>query len=339
MAIRIVLDAMGGDRDVPEMNVEGALRALRDLDGLHVTLTGPADRIRDYLNGRHAARFSDVMNRLSVVDAPEIVEMDDHPSKVIRSKSGSSMGVGVKLVKQGDGDAFVSAGNSGAVMAFALFHIGTAAGISRPAIATEFPTLRGRCVIVDAGANVDCKPEMLVEFAFMGEAYYRALHGTPRPRIGMLSIGEEDSKGNAQSLTAFALIKQTDVNFVGNVDGKDIPLGLADVVVCDGFVGNVVLKFGEGVATMLIQLIKEALKRHLVAWAALPFVWAAMKDLRKRIDFAEYGGAPLLGLAKPCLICHGRSNAKAIKNALKTAYTLVHSNVTASVVEHLRTGG
>lgn len=337
MNTKIVVDAMGGDNNVPDINIEGSLKALKEISLIDIILVGPEKELKERLS-KYKNFFGKVFNRIEIINSDSIVTMDDQPSKVLRTKRDSSMAVGIKLVKENKADAFISAGNSGAIAGFALTQIGTMQGIDRPALATTFPTLKDPCVLIDAGANVDCKPKQLLEFAYMGSAYYRCVIGKENPRVGLLSIGNEEGKGNSQTIETYELLKQSKLNFIGNIEGKDIPSGEVDVIVFDGFIGNIVLKLSEGIAEMLMKLIKQSIKRHPITFFALPFVWNATKDLRKKIDFDEYGGAPLLGLEKVCLISHGRSNAKAIKNAIKTATQIVEKNFNSMISEYLSQG-
>jgi glycerol-3-phosphate acyltransferase PlsX len=333
--MKIIIDAMGGDKDIPHINIEGALLAVKEFEDLEVVLVGPKRIIEEELN-KFKFVVSDIKKRIYIENADEIIGMDEQPSKVLRTKQNSSIAIGVKLLKENFADAFVSAGNSGAIVAFALFYIGVVKNISRPAIATVLPTFFSPCVVLDVGANVDCKPQQLLEFAHMGKIYCEYVLNRKNPKVGLLSIGTEDIKGNMQSLEAFQILKKDNfLNFIGNIEGRDIPLGKVDVVVTDGFIGNIILKFGEGVAEMLLELVKESLKRHPFAWFALPFVWNAIRDLRKKVDFAEYGGAPLLGLEKVCIVSHGRSNAKAIKNAIKVARQMVEKDVNSVISQSL----
>ncbi|MCX7941459.1 MAG: phosphate acyltransferase PlsX [Endomicrobia bacterium] len=333
--MKIAVDGMGGDHNIPHINIEGANLALQEDKNLEVVLVGPEKLLLENID--KAIHLKDVRKRIKVVNADEIVYMDEQPSKVLRSKQNSSIGVGIHLLKNDIVDAFVSAGNSGAVVAFSLTQIGTVKNVDRPAIAAVLPTISTRCVILDVGANVDCKPQHLVEFALMGKIYCEKLLNLNNPKVALLSIGTEEGKGNTQSLLAYQLLlEQKSLNFIGNIEGKDIPFGVADVVVVDGFVGNIVLKFGEGIAEVLLKLIKQSLKKHPFAWFALPFVWNAIRDLRKKVDFTEYGGAPLLGLEKVCIISHGRSNAKAIKNAILTAKQMVEKRVNYIISESMK---
>ncbi len=331
--IKILVDSMGGDKNVPQMNVDGALQALLEFKDLKVILTGPKDIIEKRIK-ENIIYPKNVVERLEIVDVKEFVDMNEQPSKALRNKKNSTIAIGIKMLKDGLVDAFVSAGNSGAVAGFALTNLSKIKGIDRPAISTVLPTLKGRCVMLDAGANVDCKPKQLLDFAYMGDAYCRSIMCNENPKVGLLTIGHEEGKGNLLINESYEILKNSKLNFIGNIEGKDIPWGEADVVVCDGFVGNIVLKFGEGVASMLLKSIKDTLKKHPLTFVALPFVWNAMRKLKKRFDFTEYGGAPLLGLEKVCLICHGRSNDKAIKNAIKTAKQLVEKNVNAMITKY-----
>lgn len=330
--MKILVDAMGGDKDIPNINVEGSLLALKEYKDLEIVLVGPEKEIKESIDKNFKHYSKKIIDKIEVINTEEYILMGEQPSKVLKTKKNSSIAIGIKFLKENKADAFISAGNSGAIVAFALIHIGTVKNVDRPAIATILPTITSPCLFLDVGANVDCKPRQLVEFAYMGKIYSEYVLNKKNPKIGLLSIGSEEGKGNIQSLETYQILKQcSDLNFVGNIEGKDIPFGVVDVVVTDGFVGNILLKFGEGVAEMLLSLIKQSLKRHPFAWFALPFVWNAIRDLRKKVDFTEYGGAPLLGLEKVCIISHGRSNAKAIKNAVKVAKQMVEKNVNSMI--------
>jgi glycerol-3-phosphate acyltransferase PlsX len=334
--MKIVVDAMGGDKDIPDINIEGALHSLKEVENLEIILVGPQKIIEERLDVLSKKFFlKKYFKNLTIINAEEVVSMEEQPSKVLRTKQNSSIAVGIKLLKDNLADGFVSAGNSGVIMAFALTQLGTVKNVSRPAIAAVLPTLNSSCVVLDVGANVDCKPSQLVELAYMGSIYSEYMLGKKEPKVALLSIGSEDTKGNQQVLEAYKILKQTKLNFIGNIEGKDIPFGVADVVITDGFVGNIILKFGEGVSEMLLSLIKQALKKHPFAMLSLPFVWNAIRDIRKKVDFTEYGGAPLLGLEKVCIISHGRSNAKAIKNAIKVATQMVEKKVNLIISEYM----
>jgi glycerol-3-phosphate acyltransferase PlsX len=327
----IALDAMGGDF-APVSTVEGAVLAARSSKH-KILLVGSEKLISEELL-KYGKRYDDLASfNIEIVNAPEFITMNEHPVKAVRQKKNSSLSVCARLVLDGKADAFVSMGNSGATMATALFYLKRIEGVLRPAISTTFPTINGHCMIADMGANVDCKSEHLLQFGIMASLFCEKIIGVTNPKVGLLSIGEESSKGNELTLSAFNLLKKSDVNFIGNVEGKDIPKAKADVIVCDGFVGNVILKFGEGLAEMIFKLVKRELKRHPVAWVALPFLWLAIKGLRKKVDYSEFGGAPLLGVDGVCIIGHGMSNGKAVKNAILTGAKAAEHNFAVYVKE------
>jgi glycerol-3-phosphate acyltransferase PlsX len=272
---------------------------------------------------------------VAVVHAPEAVTMDEAPAAALRRKRHSSIRVGLDLVKQGAADAFVSAGNTGAVMATALVVLGPLPGVERPAIAIVFPTKTGRALLLDAGANVDCKPRHLHQFGIMGQVYAERVLGIRSPRVGLLSIGEEERKGNELTREAFRELEDDRrIHFIGNVEGKEVFNGQVDVVVCDGFTGNVALKISEGVADVVFSLLQEALSANV--WARLGALLArqSLRRFARRLDYAEYGGAPLFGVNGVCVIAHGRSNARAITNAVRVAGECV----TRQVIPHIRAG-
>jgi len=317
----IALDAMGGDAG-PAVNVEGAVAAAREL-GLGVILVGVQEEIRRHLD-RHDLRGLPIKVR----HASEVVEMEESPSTALRKKKDSSIRVAVDLVRSGDADAVVSAGNTGAVMAITLAVLGPLAGVERPAIAAALPTLAGHAILLDVGANVDCKPRHLVQFAIMGNVYARQVLGKARPRVGLLSIGEEETKGNELTKEAFrALEEEPGIEFIGNVEGVDVFKGHADVVVCDGFTGNVALKIGESVAETIMALVREEVTADLRSRAGALLLKPAFRRLQRRLDYSEVGGAPLLGVNGITIISHGRSSAKAIRNALRVAGDCVRSRV------------
>jgi glycerol-3-phosphate acyltransferase PlsX len=309
----IALDAMGGDF-APASTVEGALLAAKESNH-KILLVGPEKLIAEELL-KHQKRFNLTSLDIEIVNATEVIGMDEHPAKAVRQKKDSSLSVCAKLVAARKADACVSLGNSGAAMAAALFYLKRIEGVLRPAISTTFPTTDGFCIIADAGANADCKPENLLQFGIMADLFCKKVLGIENPKIGLVSIGEEPTKGNELSLAAFSMLKKAYLNFIGNIEGRDIPKGRADVVICDGYTGNVILKFGEGLAEMMLKLVKKGFKKHPIAWASLPFLWTALKDLRKKVDYSESGGAPLLGVGGVCIIGHGSSNGKAVKNAI-----------------------
>jgi glycerol-3-phosphate acyltransferase PlsX len=324
----IALDVMGGDF-APISTIEGAIFAAKECDH-KIILVGPEKVITDELS-KYNKRCDIKSFNIEIVDAPEVIGMDEHPAKAVRQKKKSSLSICAKLVAEGKADAFVSMGNSGAAMAAALFYLKRIEGVVRPAISTALPTVRGYCVVADMGANVDCTPEYLLQFGIMSSIFCEKVIGIEKPKVGLISIGAESIKGNGVTLGAFELLKKADINFIGNVEGRDIPRGKVDVVICDGFVGNVMLKFGEGLAEMILKLVKDELKRHPIAWASLPFLWFAIKDLRKKIDYNEFGGAPLLGVEGVCIIGHGSSNGRAVKNAILAGLRTAEHNLTVEI--------
>jgi len=311
--MRVALDAMGGDY-APATNVDGAIEALSEDKDLSIILVGDEKGIESELKQRKCANLP-----IDIKHASQVVGMDEAPLAALRRKKDSSVRVAIDLVKSNGADAMVSAGNSGVVMATALMVLGKLPGVERPAIAAVMPSLKGHFVLIDAGANVDCKPLHLYQFAIMGEAYAKHIFGIDSPRIGLLGIGEEDAKGNELTKESFKLIKESHDNFIGNIDGKDIFSGDADVVVCDGFVGNIALKVSEGLAETIAKMLKRELMDNTAGKIGALLMKKALNNFKKKTDYSEYGGAPLLGISKPCIISHGRSTSKAIKNAVKVA--------------------
>ncbi len=312
--ITIAVDAMGSD-NAPKSEVEGTLQAVKAL-GVKVILVGKEDVIRAELAQHDGWRDLPI----EIQHASEVITMDDSAAKAVRSKRDSSIRVGSRLVRDGLAQGLVSAGNTGAVMATAKMVQGMVPGVDRPALASAFPTLKGKpVVVVDVGANVDCEAKMLAQFAVMGDIYSRLIFRTPRPKVGILSIGEEEHKGNDLTRAASHLIKCLPLNFIGNVEGRDIFTGETDVIVCDGFVGNVALKVSEGLADIVKTMLQESLKETVTRQMGYLLARSAFVDFKKRLDYSEFGGAPLLGVRGVCIICHGRSNAKAMKNAIRVA--------------------
>ncbi len=325
----IALDAMGSDR-APKPEVEGALHAARQY-GVRVLLVGPESIIRSELHRHHSAARLPV----EIVHASEYITMEDKV-EAIRAKRDSSMRVGLRLVREGQASGFVTAGNTGAAMATAKIVLGAVPGVDRPGLAAVFPTAPGSAaMLLDVGANVDCKPHNLEQFAVMGDIYFRAMfgkgHGLSGPRVGLLSIGEEESKGNELTREAFQLLKQLPLNFVGNVEGRDLYNGHVDVIVADGFVGNVALKISEGVANLVRTALKESLKATITRQVGALLSRSAFTDFKKRLDHTEYGGAPLLGVKGVCIITHGSSNANAIKNAVRVAAEFARRGINDSI--------
>jgi glycerol-3-phosphate acyltransferase PlsX len=330
---RIALDAMGGDY-APEVPITGALQALAEINKAHrIQLVGRTAVIEQTLASLLAGELSaaaSLRNRIDIIEAPDVIEMTDKPAVGVRGKPNSSMVVGLKLQAEGKSDGFVSAGNTGAQMAASTFQLRLHQGLTRPAIATLFPTTLKPIVVLDSGANVDCSAEELVQFARLGAVYAEDVLGRPNPSVGLLSIGEEPEKGNAVVKEAHQLMLRAGINFQGNVEGRDIPAGESDrgpidVVVCDGFVGNVLLKFYEAVAPMMMKMAGSAL--HLDK--------AAVEKTFSALDYSEHGGAPLLGVQGVSIICHGRSSARAIKNAIKKAVQAAESGMNAHIGKRL----
>jgi glycerol-3-phosphate acyltransferase PlsX len=325
----IGVDAMGGDL-APRVVIQGALEALHEPGvSFDVALVGDEPQIH-----AAAARLG-VKDLPRVIHAAEVVEMAEAAAQSVRKKRDSSISVAARLHKSGETDALVSAGNTGAVVAAALFEMGRIPHIQRPAIATVLPTPQGNVVILDVGATSDCKPSHLYQFAVMGSIYARLVLGIERPRVGLLNIGEEAEKGSELYYEAHQLLKRSPIHFVGNVEGKDIILGTADVVVCDGFVGNVLLKFAESVIPSLSTMIKDEIGAHPLSMMAGLLLKPAFRRLKRRLDYAEVGGAPLLGVEGTCIIAHGRSNPRAIKNAIKVAARCAEARVAHSIREEL----
>jgi phosphate acyltransferase len=342
----IALDAMGSDR-APKPEIEGAIHAARNY-GVRVLLVGPEETIKAELD-RHpsAARLP-----LEIVHASEVITMEDKAVQAVRVKRDSSMRVGLRLVREGQAAGFVTAGNTGAAMASAKMVLGALPGVDRPALAAVFPTAPGTAaILLDVGANVDCKPHNLEQFAVMGEIYFRSMFGGVKfgdnkgnrpifgsaksPRVGLLSIGEEETKGNDLTRESFQLLKRLPLNFVGNVEGRDLFNGHVDVIVADGFVGNVALKISEGVANLVRTVLKESLKATITSQVGYMLSRSAFSDFKKRIDHTEYGGAPLLGLKGVCIITHGSSNANAIKNAVRVAAEFSQRHINESIEQGL----
>ncbi len=322
--MRIALDAMGTDA-APAVEVEGALRALNELeDDIELVLVGDPDRIREELE-RHGA--SDTP-RLTIHPATQRVSADDPPASVLRKKPDSSIVVGLKLHKAGDVDAFVSAGSTGAVMAASLFVLRPLPGVERPSVGTFFPTRRSPTLLLDAGTNVDCKPRQLVQFAHLGRVYMADVLGVESPRIGLLNIGEEPTKGDERAQETFSLLQEDEgLHFVGNIEGRDVLEGPCDVLVADGFVGNVLLKFYESVAQFILGLVRDELADTVDS--------PPLDSVTRLLDYSEYGGAPLLGVNGVTIICHGGSPPKAIRNAIRVAAQAVRSDMVADMAAEL----
>ena len=322
--LRVAVDAMGGDH-APQEVVAGAAQAARDL-GVEIILVGPTDRMHREWRAAGAGALP-----VRVVDATEVIEMGEPPAMALRRKRQASILVAVEALRRGEADAVVSAGNTGAAMAAALLTLGRIEGIDRPAIAAVLPTLRGRAIMVDVGANVDCRPKHLLQFAVMGSVYAQRVLGVARPRVGLMSNGTEETKGNELVIRAADLLRESGLHFIGNVEGRDFFDGAADVVVCDGFVGNLLLKFGEGLAVGIFTLLREELSRGLLVRLGVALATPRLRALARRMDYTEYGGAPLLGVNGICIITHGSSGAKAMRNSIALAAESVRSRMVETI--------
>jgi glycerol-3-phosphate acyltransferase PlsX len=328
--VTIAVDGMGGDH-APKSEVEGAIRAARSF-GVQVILVGREEVLKKELSGHDARGLP-----IEIVHASEAVTMHDSAARAVRTKRDSSIRIAARLVRDGVAQGLVSAGNTGAVMATAKMVQGTVPGVDRPALASTFPTLKGSpAVMLDVGANVDCAPRMLAQFAVMGNIYARIILHSDEPRVGLLSIGEEEHKGNELTRTAFALLKGLPINFVGNVEGRDLYTGKVDVIVCDGFVGNVALKVSEGMVEVIKVMLKEGLEATVTRKLGYFLSRSAYADFKKRVDYSEYGGALLLGVRGVTVICHGRSNANAIKNAIRVAKEFAEARINHRIETELR---
>jgi len=316
----IALDAMGGD-GAPLVSIEGALDAVTTY-GIPVSLVGPLKRVR-----RELGLFRSLPDGLELVDAPEVVGMDDPPLVVLRTKRRSSLAVCAELVADGTAVAMVTAGNTGAAWVAAKSLLGMIEGVDRPALAAILPKLEGHTLLLDVGANLECRPAHLVQFAVMGSLYAEAVMGIASPSVGLMSIGEEESKGGRRVWEPHRALAQCGIRFVGNVEGRDVFNGNVDVIVCDGFTGNVILKTAEGFGEMVISYLRHEASRSPVYGAGLLMAKGAFLSLRRRVDYSEYGGAPLLGVNGACLIGHGRSSRKAITNAIRYASSYAESGV------------
>ncbi len=330
--MKIAVDVMGTDYGPKEL-VLGAVNAVKAY-GCETVLVGDEKIIRDLLVQYHA----DKEPKITIHHASEVIAMNEHPAIAVKSKKDASIVVAAKLLRNKECDALVSSGSTGAAVAAALFGVGRIKGVERPAIATPIPSLKGTTVVLDSGAKVDAKPEHMVQSAIMGTVYAEKILKISEPKVGLLNIGEEETKGNEQALATYPLLKRAGniINFIGNVEGRDINKGTVDVVVCDGFVGNVVLKFGEGLAGAIMTLVKEAIMSGgIFAKLGGLLIKPALRKLKKRLDPAEYGGALLLGIRAPFVICHGSSKAKAITNAIHVAMEFADQDVVHIIADKI----
>jgi glycerol-3-phosphate acyltransferase PlsX len=326
----IAVDAMGGDF-APEATVDGAIQAARVArDKYEIVLVGNEERIKKELS-----RFSVEKLPISIYHASEEISMEESPTRALRHKKDSSLVVATTLLKKGLADAVVSAGNTGAFMAAALLTLGRLPGVHRPALGSFIPNEKGVCVVIDVGANSDCKPVNLLQFAVMGSVYIEQIFDIAQPKVGLLSMGEEESKGNELVRAAHQLLKKGSFNFIGNVEGRDILKGTAEVVVCDGFVGNIVLKFAESIVGMFTKSLKKSVGRNIPANLGAVLMKPAFRKLRLLLDYQEYGGVPLLGLNGICIVCHGRSTPRAIRSAIREASKMFSLDVNRKLQDAL----
>ena len=325
--MNVAVDAMGGD-NAPEAVIQGAVEVATE-PGIHITLVGDTGTLKDLLSSYPSS------DHISVHHCKDVVEMDESPLKAIRQKDDASIRVAFDLVKRGAADAVVSAGNSGATLAAGILTLGRIKGVDRPAIAGIFPGEKGHVILIDVGANVDCRPTYLFQFGVMASAFASSCLGMENPRIGLLSIGEEGSKGNEQVRLARKLLEQSPLNFVGNVEGREIFSGEVEIIVCDGFVGNVALKLSEGMAKAMTSVLKMELMDTLSGRAALLFGRRSFDNFRRKLDYEEYGGAPMLGINGVGIVCHGGSTSRAIKNAIILAARYVSNRVLEKMVLQL----
>jgi len=331
--VRIAVDAMGGDH-APAVIVDGAVAAARHLDA-RIALVGAAAPVEAALASH--ADWRDL--NIEIVHAPDVIAMSEPPAAALRRKPGASIRVAADRVARGEAAAIVSAGHTGAAVIAAYSAFGTIPGVDRPALATTIPTRRRPAVLLDAGANVECRPQHLLQFAIMGSVYARVAAGIARPRVGLLSIGEEETKGNELTREAHRLLKSAPVNFIGNVEGREIYSGAADVIVCDGFTGNIVLKTSEGLVEAVEALLADELQGTFSSQMGYLLSRRAFRRFRRRVDYSEYGGAPLLGVAGLAIVCHGRSSPKAIRNAIAMAYRFATNDFIHRVEQEINEAG
>ncbi|NLY11536.1 MAG: phosphate acyltransferase PlsX [Firmicutes bacterium] len=323
--MRIAVDAFGGDY-APEEIVKGALEAASMYD-ITIKLVGDEKRLAALIANQKGN------DRIEIVHAPDQIGMDEAPVEAVRSKPNSSLVKAARLVREKEAEAMVSAGNTGASMAASLLGMGRIKGVERPAITSLMPTLKGVSLVVDVGANVDCRPKQLYQFALMGSVYAERVLGKSNPKVGLLNIGEEPTKGNETAQEAYEMLSKSQINFIGNIEGRDIPSGDVDVVVCDGFVGNIVLKFAEGLGTALFSMLKTEFLRNIPSKLAALTLKPGLTRIKKKMDYTEYGGAPLLGVKGIAIIAHGSSNAKAIRNAIRVAKEATENQVVNTIAE------
>lgn len=326
--MKIIVDAMGTD-NAPAVEVEGSIQAVEEF-GYEVVLVGDKPRIEEELK-----RHNYTGDKISIRHVTQVIEMHDPAAISVRRKRDSSIVVGLEMLKGRQGDAFLSAGNTGAVVCAATLSLRLLPGIERPGIAIPMPSLTGVSVIIDVGSNINPKPLHMMQYGIMADAYCRYILGKDNPSVALLNVGEEESKGTEFLKEAHTLLSESSLNFIGNIEGRDLYAGKADIVICDGFVGNVILKISESVVYTIVELMKREIKSDIIAKVGAVLASSAISELRKKMDYTEYGGAPLLGVDGRCIICHGSSTPKAIKNALRVASEFVAKDVNKHIVEKL----
>ncbi len=326
--MKIIVDGMGGDKG-PEEVVKGCIEAVNELD-VNIIIVGKKDIIEDEL-----IKYKFSKDTIDIIDASEVISNDEEPTIAIRRKKDSSMVVGLRALIAGKGDGFVSAGSTGALLAGGLFIVKRIKGIERAALTTVYPTTNGMSLLLDAGANIDCKPKYLEQFATMGSIYSERVLGVKDPKVGLANIGTEEGKGNALTKESYNLIKDLDINFIGNVEARDLPKGVADVIVCDGFVGNIILKLTEGMAISIFSLLKDEFTKSLKSKIGALMLKPQLKSFKGKLDYREYGGAPLLGVKQPVFKAHGSSDALAIKNAIKQLKSFIEVDVINTIENYI----
>ena len=326
--MRIVVDAMGGDH-APHEIIKGSVQAVKDME-IEIVLVGLEETIR-----KHLRKYTFPEERIHIQNADEIINNEDSPTRAIKTKKNSSLVVGLKMLKKGQADAFLSAGNTGALLTGALLLLGRIKGVDRPALTPIIPTDTGCALLIDAGANTNCKPINFLQFGIMGTAYMYKVLGISKPRVGLLNIGAEEGKGNELTKSAYNLLKEAPINFSGNIEAREIPYGNIDVVVCDGFVGNVVLKLMEGMGLTIYANIKNIFTKNIFGYLAALIVKKGLRKFKKKMDYTEYGGAPLLGVNGAVIKAHGSSDAKAIYSAIRQAKKFVEAGVLEDIKEYI----
>ncbi|WP_069987217.1 phosphate acyltransferase PlsX [Massilioclostridium coli] len=327
--MRVIVDAFGGD-DAPLAVLQGCELALKEYDGVEITLVGDIPTMK-----KVASEHQIDLSQMELIQADDIFDIHTDPVEIRRSMSNSSMAVGLKELAAGNGDAFLSAGSTGALLVGATAFVKRIKGVKRAALAPIMPSATGCFMLIDGGANLDCRPEMLQQFGLMGSIYINKIMEVPSPRVGLANIGAEETKGGELQLEAYQLLKQSNINFIGNVEARDIPLGACDVVVADGFAGNMILKSVEGMGALMIKELKDMFFASTKTKIAALLLKAQLKQFKKRMDYTEYGGAPLMGIAKPVIKAHGSSNPNAFKNAIRQAKEFVQKEVIHEIIANL----